>query len=41
MLRSLDDEDKLPIKGVHRHLILRRRTNNVSVEVVAWSACNQ
>jgi hypothetical protein len=41
MLRSLDDEDKLPIKGVHRHLILRSRTNNVPVEVVAWSARNQ
>jgi hypothetical protein len=37
MLRSLDDEDKLPVEGVYRHLLLRSRTNNVPVEV-AWSA---
>jgi hypothetical protein len=37
MLRSLDDEDKLSVEGVHRHLHLRSRTKKVPAEV-AWNA---
>jgi hypothetical protein len=33
MLGSLDDEVKLPVEGVYRHLLLRSRTNHMSVEV--------